>query len=98
MVRVQIEDETLLLSVRNLSLGGALLSTDRDLEDFPIGSQHVVLVFDAANAERQPARVTGEVVRHEPGAFAVRFLSRDPLANIRLTLLFSELNSQTKPS
>jgi hypothetical protein len=75
-VRVAVDDETLVLYARNVSLGGiALDATAEELEHFPPGSEHEVMLFDAADEKRPPVNLRGHVVRHDADGLALMWSS-----------------------
>ena len=57
-------DETLVLKIRDVSLGGAAVNADaNDLSWLAVGSRHELLIFDARSEEVAPVRIQAQVVR-----------------------------------
>lgn len=87
-------DETLVLTVRNLSLGGTAVAADsNDLSWLTVGTSHEVLLFDAAHDGIEPVRLMATVVRRDPGGVAFMWDDRDPVLAHGLARLFEELKS-----
>lgn len=77
-VQVKRYQEVLMLSARNMSLGGLLVASEgNDLSGFPVGSNVDVQVF--ASADPRPT-VCGpaRIVRHEKDAVALAWTTLDP--------------------
>lgn len=98
-VELHAEAETMVLPARNISLGGAYLTADgHDLAMFEVGMELEVLVFDALDEQRKPAKLVGEIVRHDGDGLALMWADSDPDVAIRLVQLLDQLQPRTPPS
>ena len=89
--------ETLILPARNISLGGVQLATDgHDLSGFAVGAELDLLVFDALNEKKKPARLRAQVVRHDEAGMALMWSSTDSDAATKLAALLDTM--QPKPA
>jgi hypothetical protein len=92
-VELKTADETLILTVRNLSAGGVLLALDgHDASSIRIGSRHQVALFTPGDRDRQLV-LDGEVVRHEPGAIALRW-AQDGTALVEVISWLAEVSGE----
>jgi hypothetical protein len=90
-VEMRSASETLILTVRNVSAGGALLSADgHDISVFPVGSRHSVALFTPGDDGRLLV-LSGEVVRHQPDAMALRW-DQDGTAFVALVDWLAEIS------
>lgn len=70
-VELRGSDVILILSIKNISLGGAFLVADgADLGPFKIGSQQELVLFDGNDDDRR-VTVTARIVRKDQGGMAV---------------------------
>jgi hypothetical protein len=89
-VELRAADETLILTVRNISAGGVLLAADgHDLSALAVGSRHDVALFTPDDRSRQ-LLLQGEVVRHETDAIALRW-AQDGTAMVEVIAWLAEL-------
>jgi PilZ domain-containing protein len=96
LVELKSALETLILTVRNLSVGGVLLSADgHDLTQFPMGTRHEVSVFTPDETASRLV-LTGEVVRHDAGGMALRW-DPDGAALVRLVTWLETIGGAKAP-
>lgn len=70
-------DEVLILSLRNVSLGGAFLSADgNDLSGIRVGSEHELAVFEGEDTKGEIV-VRARVVRKESNGLALSWIGED---------------------
>jgi hypothetical protein len=70
--------ERLVLTTRNLSLGGVALTAAREqVARLPVGSRHIVTLFDGADPHVEPVRTIALVVRHDGDGVALRWIIED---------------------
>jgi hypothetical protein len=87
LLDVKASGEVLIVTVRNLSLSGALVEDDgTDLTRLPIGTRHELALFVPGDSENQLALI-GEVVRHEPGGMALRWTEDAMVVRTRIAAL-----------
>src|SRR5262245_56916030 len=85
-VRIERAGERLLLPVKNISLGGVLLSsTGHDLSDFPVGSRIQIVVFHPDDPGKH-ATVNADVVRNDGNGMALNWPSELARATVALLL------------
>lgn len=94
-VQIFLGDETLVMAVKNLSLGGVALSAEpASLAAFAIGSHFDTMIFDASDENVSPVRVRGQVVRLDREGLALMWSDTDPaIAGGLVRLLESLLTS-----
>jgi hypothetical protein len=91
-VELHAAKETMLLPARNISLGGAYLTSDgHDLSMFDVGMELEVVVFDALDEKRKPVRLVGEIVRHDGDGLALMWADSDPDVALALAKLLNRL-------
>lgn len=82
--------EILVLSVRNISLGGAFLVADgHDLSQFPLRSAHEVVLFDPENVDHQ-IELGARVARHDADGMAITWIQEEGVI-FRLSDLIDKL-------
>lgn len=97
-VELHAAKETVVLPLRNISLGGAYLSADgHDLAAFDVGMEIEVLVFDVLNEQRKPVTLVGEIVRHDGEGLALMWADSDPDIALRLVQLLDQIQRGPKP-
>ena len=69
-----------------------------DLGMFEVGMELEVLVFDALDEQRKPAKLVGEIVRHDGDGLALMWADSDPDIAIRLVQLLDQLQPRTPKS
>jgi PilZ domain-containing protein len=74
--------ETLILSIRNISLGGVFLTADgQDLSSIVIGSEEELVVFDGSDDDKRVV-VNGRVVRRDADGIALTWVGEDSIFKI----------------
>ena len=93
-VKVKSADETYVLPVRNISLGGVTLDARTiQIKRFNVGSEQDLLVFDAGNEDTAPLRVQAEVARSADGGVSLRFKGGSPDVDKKVHRLLAQLLS-----
>jgi len=91
-VEVTLAKGTLLLPVRNLSLGGvSLAGAGADLARLELGAILPVQVFDISDGTRAPVRASARVMRHDRDAVALMWTGDDPRTMTELAELLEAL-------
>lgn len=76
-VALKAPDETFILTLRNLSIGGAFLLADgHDLSTVDVGGEHEVVIVDGENPDRE-VTVTASVVRNAGDGLAVKWIGEN---------------------
>jgi hypothetical protein len=88
-VQLKRDRELLMLTTRNLSLGGLLLAAEgHDLSGFPVGSNVDVQLFTTADQQRPTVCGPARIVRHEKDAVALAWTTLDPrVTQVLITML-----------
>ena len=91
-VKLETVVETLVLSARDISLGGVRLEANEALRvHLPLGSRHEIMVFDACDAEVPPVHLEAQVMRHDSVGVALMFVLPSPVTLRRLGKLLESL-------
>jgi hypothetical protein len=91
-VQLRRDQETVMLSARNASLGGLLLASgSHDMTRFPVGSHVDVQLFTSADQLRPTVCGPARIVRHEKDAVALAWTTLDPRVTQVLINLLSRL-------
>ncbi|HEY2748679.1 MAG TPA: PilZ domain-containing protein [Polyangia bacterium] len=89
-VELRAAGEVLVLAVRNISLGGAFLSSDAEaLVSVRVGSEEDVLVFDGSDEELQIV-VRARIVRKQNDGIALAWVGEDAVFKVARLLEVSE--------
>jgi hypothetical protein len=96
-VELSAREETVVLRVRNLSLGGVSLGAGgKNLGRFADGMVVDVLIFDAEDASLPPVRSPARVLRHDPdGSVALTWNATDPRVLEQLASLLDKHASRS---
>jgi hypothetical protein len=88
-VEIAAGGEMIILTVRNISLGGVYVFRDgHDLSGFAVGSRHELTIFTPGDTEKQLV-VRGQVVRHDENGMALKWREDDTSA-MRLAALLGK--------
>jgi len=81
-VTLNAADDTFILSVGNLSLGGVfLLSDGHDLSKVTVGSEHEVTLTDGENPQKEVV-VRARVLRKEAAGLALKWVGEDDMFKV----------------
>ncbi len=82
-VQLRQNDDTLVLAVKDISLGGVFLHADaHDFTAFQVGRVYELMVFDATDEQSPPLTISAWVVRREPTGIALMWSGKHDLQEL----------------